>query len=113
MSRILPLAEAESVHSSPRLSPSRAQRAAQQFEAVLLNSLFGSLEHSFSNLPGSQSSPESDNYHALGIEALAASVAASGGLGIADRIVRSLLKNQPAEPIPGSGPAKVHDRSGR
>jgi len=81
----------------------KAKTAARQFEAILLNTLFGALEHSFSALPGKPADPIGDNYHSLGMQALAAGVAAHGGLGIADRIARNLLKNsnQEAEP-PGS-----------
>jgi Rod binding domain-containing protein len=69
----------------------RVVQAARQFEAVLLNSLLGSLEHSFSALPGKKQDAIADNYHAMGMQALASSLAASGGVGIANMIVRNLL----------------------
>jgi len=70
-------------------------RAAHQFEALLLNSLFGSLEHTFSALPGNKLQDESENYHAMGMQALATSLADKGGIGIADMIIRSLSTRQP------------------
>jgi Rod binding domain-containing protein len=67
-------------------------RAGRQFETVLLNSVFGALEHSFSSLGKEKTESASDRYHFLGMQALASNVAAHGGLGIADSIVRSVLK---------------------
>jgi Rod binding domain-containing protein len=69
----------------------RVGSAARQFEAVLLNSLLGSLEHSFSALPGKKPDSIADNYHAMGMQALASSLAAGGRVGIASMIVRNLL----------------------
>jgi Rod binding domain-containing protein len=68
----------------------RVLHAAHEFEAVLLNTLLGSLEHSFASLPGKDPETGSDNYQYLGMQALASSLAARGGVGIASMIVRSL-----------------------
>jgi Rod binding domain-containing protein len=76
----------------------RVLHAAHEFEAVLLNTLLGSLEHSFASLPGKDPEASSDNYQYLGMQALASSLAARGGVGIASMIVRSLFH-------PGSGGA--------
>jgi len=64
--------------------------AAQQFEAVLLNQLLGSLEHAFCALGKEKAETGSDHYQFLAVQTLASSVAARGGLGIADMIVRNL-----------------------
>jgi len=81
-------------HPSPSSHPiaraDKASRAAHQFEGVLLNTLLSSLEHSFSSLPGKTAEVGSDNYHYLGMQALASSLSARGGLGIADLILRNL-----------------------
>jgi Rod binding domain-containing protein len=69
-------------------------RAAHQFEAVLLNSLLGSLQHSFSSLGGKKTDSESTNYDYVGMQALAAALAAKGGIGIADRIVASMRQHE-------------------
>jgi Rod binding domain-containing protein len=66
-------------------------QAAHEFEALLLNTLLGPLEQTFSSLPGKKPDPESDNYHYLGMQALSSTLAAGKGLGIADMIIRSLL----------------------
>jgi Rod binding domain-containing protein len=76
---------------SPDAYAKRVIDASRKFEAVLLNSLLGSLEHSFSALPGKKPDSIADNYHAMGMQALASTLAASGGFGIASMIVRNLL----------------------
>ena len=72
-------------------------KAAHDFEAVLLNTLLGPLEKTFSRLPGKETDAVSDNYHSLGMQALASSLAAKGGVGIAAMIIKSLSKRDPAE----------------
>jgi Rod binding domain-containing protein len=85
----------------------RVLRAAHEFEAVLLNTLLGSLEHSFASLPGKDPEAGSDNYQYLGMQALASSLAARGGVGIASMIARSLLHSQGQGPNGQSRPTKV------
>jgi Rod binding domain-containing protein len=91
----------------------RVTHAARQFEAVLLNSLLGSLEHSFSALPGKKADSIADNYHAMGMQALASSLAASGGLGIANMIERNLLHTKGQGLNSQAAPTKVSLPSGR
>jgi len=81
--------------NSPRLT-----RAARQFETVLLNMVFGSLEDSFSRLPGDRPLSGSDHYQALAMQALSASLAQHGGIGIAQLIVRNFAKQQHAKGLP-------------
>jgi peptidoglycan hydrolase FlgJ len=71
-------------------------KAAHEFEAVLLNTLLGPLEKSFSSLPGKAHDAVSDNYQSLAMQAMASSLAAKGGLGIAEMIVKSLSKRDRA-----------------
>jgi Rod binding domain-containing protein len=85
----------------------RVAHAARQFEGVLLNTLLGSLEHSFSALPGKKPDPITDNYHSMGIQALASSLADRGGVGIASMIVRNLLRTHGQGAGGPSGPTKV------
>jgi Rod binding domain-containing protein len=84
----------------------RVLHAAHEFEAVLLNTLLGSLEHSFASLPGKDPEAGSDNYHYLGMQALASSLAARGGVGIASMIVHSLLRPE------GQGPKRQNPSTG-
>jgi Rod binding domain-containing protein len=69
-------------------------RAARQFEAVLLNEVLGSLERAFSAFGEKTTEAGSDHYQFLGMQALASSVAAKGGLGIADTIIRNLKRRE-------------------
>ena len=71
----------------------KVTKAAHEFEAVLLNTLLGPLEHTFSSLPGKENEVESDNYRSLGMQTLATSLAAKGGLGVADLIIKSLSRH--------------------
>lgn len=87
---------------SPAKSPTEnLVHAARQFEAILLNQLLGSLERAFSALGKEKTEAGSDHYQFLGLQALASSVAAKGGLGIADMIVRNLKSRH----IPGADSA--------
>jgi Rod binding domain-containing protein len=79
-------------------------KAAHDFEAVLLNTLLGPLEKTFSSLPGKETDAVSDNYHSLGMQALASSLAAKGGVGIAAMIIKSLSKRDNAA-------AATHEKS--
>jgi Rod binding domain-containing protein len=78
----------------------RIMRAAREFESELLGSLFSSLEKSFTSLDGDDQGTVlnvgSEVYQAMGMRALAAKLAASGGLGIAQMISRELASKQPA-----------------
>jgi Rod binding domain-containing protein len=70
----------------------KIRQAAQDFEALLLGSLLRTLEQTFSACPGDPHPAGSNDYAYLGTQALASGIAASGGLGIADLIVRNLMK---------------------
>jgi Rod binding domain-containing protein len=72
-------------------------RAAHQFEAVLLNSLLGPLEHTFASLGKENNEPGSDNYQFLGIQTLASALAEKGGIGIADMIIRNMRRHEQGE----------------
>lgn len=106
---MLPLSASSSANSAAPTEAyvQRVGNAARQFEAVLLNSLLGSLEHSFSALPGKKSDSIADNYHAMGMQALASSLAGSGGVGIASMIERNLLHTKGQGPNAQSPTTKV------
>ena len=78
--------------SPPAASPAakmKAEKAAQDFEAVLLGSLLESLQKSFAGSSSSEDgSSGSDNYAAMGAQALASAMSARGGIGIARMILR-------------------------
>jgi Rod binding domain-containing protein len=70
----------------------KTAKAGQDFEAVLLETLLRPLEQAFSSLPGKNSTPGSDTYGGLGIEALATGLAQAGGIGIGRLILSNLQK---------------------
>ena len=92
MNSVLP---AYAGHSSPPGKPeqqARVYKAAQDFEALLLASLLSPLEKSFSSLSGQDSS--GDDYHYMGVQALAGALSKSGGIGVADLLARQLLRTE-------------------
>ena len=91
-------AVASSSSSSPdALYARKVIKAARDFEAVLLTSLFGSLEKTFTAIGAKSTDPGSNNYQYMGAQALGSGLAASGGIGIATMIVRNLLEKKNRE----------------
>lgn len=74
----------------------KIRHAAQEFEAVLLNTLLGSLEKTFATLPGTKLETGADQYQSLGAQSLASGLAERGGIGIADLNARSLQAHSKA-----------------
>jgi len=106
MNPILPFSGAGSATPAEAYAH-RVVHAARQFEAVLLNTLLGSLEHSFSALPGKKHDSIADNYHSMGMQALASTLADRGGVGIAGIIARNLLRTKGQAPSGPAAPTKV------
>jgi Rod binding domain-containing protein len=76
------------------LQPTRAWQAGMQFEAVLLNTVLGSLEQSFSHLPGGKKEDHaSEGYSSMAMQALTSGLARSGGIGLGKMIAGELLRN--------------------
>jgi Rod binding domain-containing protein len=95
-------------------APRKLVHAAQQFEALLLNTLLGPLEKTFSSVPGQKDMPGGDSYAHLGTQALASGLAASGGLGIAQMIVRNIMKHSEVTGQQGDNPGvKVRSLNSR
>ena len=67
----------------------RTEKAAREFESVLLTSLFDSLQKSFA-FDSQDETPGAGDYRLMGTRALAESVSAGGGIGIARLILRHL-----------------------
>lgn len=65
----------------------KAEKAARDFEAVLLGSLLESLQKTFAGTPDDDPSG-SGNYALMGTQALASAMAARGGIGIARLILQ-------------------------
>ena len=89
------------VPSTPAAEHARKiAKAAHEFEAVLLNTVLGPLERTFASLPGKETDAVSDNYQSLGMQTLTSNLAAKGGLGLADMIIKSLSKRDRAGVTP-------------
>jgi Rod binding domain-containing protein len=80
--------------SSPGADPlqAKADKAGAQFEAILLNMVFGELQRTFSQLPGATRDAVSKSYDGFGTEALTAGLARSGGVGLGAFIAKGLMR---------------------
>ena len=74
----------------------KAEKAAQDFEAVLLGSVLESLQKSFAG-PSEDAPVGSDNYALMGTQALAAAMSAHGGIGIARMILHQWQQSKVPE----------------
>src|SRR2546430_2941083 len=70
----------------------KADKAGAQFEAILLNMVFGELQRTFSQPPGATRDAVSNSYDGFGTEALTAGLARSGGGGLGAFIANGLIK---------------------
>lgn len=71
---------------APPAGKAKAEKAARDFEAVLLGSLLDSLQKTLAGIP--EDGPAgSSNYTVMGTQALATAMAARGGIGIARLIL--------------------------
>ena len=67
----------------------KSEKAAREFESVLLTSLFDSLQKSFAFDPQDET-PGASDYRTMGTQALAKAVSNGGGIGIGRLILRHL-----------------------
>jgi Rod binding domain-containing protein len=65
------------------------EKAARDFEAMLLTPVLESLQKTFSG-DKDRKTPGASDYRALGAQALAQAIAARGGIGIAQLVLRHL-----------------------
>jgi Rod binding domain-containing protein len=73
----------------------KIQKGATQFEAMLLSNWLQQAEQSFATVPGADDDEDAagrDQMMSLGVQSLAQSMAASGGIGIAKMIASALHK---------------------
>jgi Rod binding domain-containing protein len=84
--------------ATPAAGKAKAEKAARDFEAVLLGSLLESLQKTFAGTPEDDASGTS-NYAVMGTQALASALAERGGIGIA----RLILQQWRQTKVPGLG----------
>ncbi len=105
--RLLTLAKSEA--SAPRAAAqevAKVAKAGKDFESILLGTWLQQAEQSFAKVPGGDGDDDDDDsgkdqFQGIAMQALAGSLTASGGIGIAKMItahLRSASPKQPAEP---------------
>jgi Rod binding domain-containing protein len=99
----------------------KIDKGAKEFEAVLVGSWLQQAEQSFATVPGADDGQDvgRDSMMSLGVQTLATSMAASGGIGIGKMVAKAMhaaadkANGQTSEPVvsPAGGnfaPALVH-----
>ncbi len=77
----------------------KLRHAAQEFEAILINSWWQSMKESFSSLADSEEEPAHGTLEDWSMQAMSSAIAASGGVGLGNMLVHQL------EPAAASSPA--------
>ena len=74
------------------IDDARIDKGAQQFEAILMGSWLKEAEQSFGSVPGGDDDHDAggEQMMSLGIQSLATSLAASGGIGIAKMVATAM-----------------------
>lgn len=84
--------------STPSGEDTKALKAGKDFESVLLGSWLQQAQQTFATVPGGDSQddqdPGKDQFQGIAMQALAGSLTASGGIGIARLITNSLRTSQ-------------------
>jgi len=76
--------------SIPTKAALKNQKAARDFEAMLLSPVLDALQKTFAGDSEGSKTPGASDYRAMATQALAQSIAARGGIGIARLILRHL-----------------------
>lgn len=74
--------------ATERNNPEELRTASQDFESILLTTLFSSLQESFSSYDGSD--PAAESLRDAGVQQLAAAVSKRGGFGLSRIMERAL-----------------------
>ena len=85
------LQQLNSDQSSP--DDAKIEKGARQFESMLLGSWLQQAEQSFATIPGAEDDEDAgqrEQMMSLGVQSLADSLAASGGIGIAKMIAKAM-----------------------
>jgi Rod binding domain-containing protein len=101
----------------------KIDKGSQQFEAILIGSWLKDAEQSFGSVPGGNDNQDSggEQMMSLGVQSLATSMAASGGIGIGKMIAKAMhatqdkLNPQPATTANAAQPAaatSTHEKRG-
>jgi Rod binding domain-containing protein len=87
---------ASAVSNSP--SVAKLRKAAGEFEAILLESLWKSMKETFKGSDDENSDPTLESFDDWGIQGMASAAGSSGGLGIKNMIIKYLEPRLTGEP---------------
>ena len=102
ISNIQAAAGALDAQNDKLLQHAKIGRAGKDFESILLGNWLQSAEESFAKVPGGDGEDDdsgSGQFQGIAMQALAGSLTASGGIGIAKMITRSLQDHTQPQPI--------------
>jgi len=107
------LGQAKTALATPAASSmedEKIEKAGKDFESILLGSWLQQAEQSFAKVPGGDGTDDDDSskdqFQGIAMQALAGSLTASGGIGIANMITKSLHKAADGPHHPASENAK-------
>jgi Rod binding domain-containing protein len=89
----------------------KIEKSAQEFESMLLSTWLTQAEQSMATVPGAEDDEDAagrDQMMSLGVQSLANSMAASGGIGIGKMIAKALHKAADKVAGPTEGAAAAH-----
>ncbi len=94
--------------ASPSAEDAKIQKAGKDFESILLGSWLQQAEQSFAKVPGGDGQDEDDDsgkdqFQGIAMQALAGSLTASGGIGIAKMITSHLRDSSHHKSEPDAG----------
>ena len=75
-------------------TPAQARKVAEEFEASFLNVMFGTMMENLGNDPITGGGNAEQTYRSMLTDQYAKSIAGSGGIGIADQIYHEIIKMQ-------------------
>ena len=106
--------EAELVKTtqSGKMDQQKLDKAATEFEAILLGQWLSQAQHSFSNVPGSEEEhqdPGHDQWESLGMQELGKALAKAGGLGIAKMIRQHYSRAAGEAQDPATSPQPMNE----
>jgi peptidoglycan hydrolase FlgJ len=92
----------------------KVAKAAQEFEAILLNQWLQQAQEAFAGVPGGSDDEDSDPGHSqlqeIGMQSLATAITKSGGIGIAALLIRQLERQNSADGVAEGPPAPARLR---
>ncbi len=99
VNRVLQQAESTARADRTPAAHEKTMKAGKDFESILLGSWLQQAEQSFAKVPGGDGEEDEDSgkdqFQGIAMQALAGSLTASGGIGIAKMITKYLQKDHP------------------